>query len=69
MRTEGDKTWLKVVLHEGKNRQVRRLAEHAGYRVMRLSRSCFAGLGLDGLPPGAWRHLTPAELEALGAET
>jgi len=65
-RTEGDKTWLKVVLHEGKNRQVRRLAEHAGYRVMRLSRSHFAGLGLDGLAPGAWRHLTRPELAALG---
>jgi 23S rRNA pseudouridine2605 synthase len=67
-RTEGDKTWLKIVLHEGKNRQVRRLAEHAGYRVMRLSRSSFAGLGIDGLAPGAWRHLTPAELAALGVE-
>ena len=67
-RTEGDKTWLKVVLHEGKNRQVRRLAEHAGYRVMRLSRSRFAGLGLDDLAPGAWRHLTPSELASLGAE-
>lgn len=67
-RTEGDKTWLRLVLHEGKNRQVRRLAEHAGYRVMRLSRSRFAGLGLDGLAAGAWRHLTSAELRALGAE-
>lgn len=65
-RTEGDKTWLSIVLHEGKNRQVRRLAEHAGYRVMRLSRSSFAGLVLDGLAPGAWRHLTSAELAALG---
>jgi 23S rRNA pseudouridine2605 synthase len=67
-RTEGDKTWLSIVLHEGKNRQVRRLAEHAGYRVMRLSRSSFAGLGLDGLAPGAWRHLAPHELAALGVE-
>ena len=67
-RTEGDKTWLTIALHEGKNRQVRRLAEHAGYRVMRLSRSRFAGLGVDGLAPGAWRHLTPPELSALGVE-
>lgn len=67
-RTEGDKTWLRIVLHEGKNRQVRRLAEHAGYPVMRLSRSSFAGLGLDGLAPGAWRHLTPTELSVLGVE-
>jgi 23S rRNA pseudouridine2605 synthase len=67
-RVDGDKTWLTVVLHEGKNRQVRRLAEHAGYRVMRLSRSHFAGLGLEGLAPGAWRHLTPPELGALGVD-
>lgn len=67
-RTEADRTWLKIVLHEGKNRQVRRLAEHAGYRVMRLSRSYFAGLGLQGLAPGAWRHLTASELAALGVE-
>ena len=67
-RVEGDKTWLTVILHEGKNRQVRRLAEHAGYRVMRLSRSRFAELGLEGLAPGAWRHLTRPELGALGVE-
>jgi len=67
-RTEGDKTWLTIVLHEGKNRQVRRLAEHAGYGVMRLSRSRFAGLGVEDLAPGAWRHLTRPELEALGVE-
>jgi 23S rRNA pseudouridine2605 synthase len=67
-RREGDKTWLEVVLHEGKNRQIRRLAEHAGYRVMRLARSRFAGLSLDGLGAGEWRHLSPAELRSLGLE-
>jgi 23S rRNA pseudouridine2605 synthase len=67
-RTEGDKTWLDIVLHEGKNRQIRRLAEHAGYRVMRLQRTRFAGLGVDGLGAGEWRHLTRPELRALGLE-
>lgn len=67
-RREGDKTWLDVVLHEGKNRQVRRLAEHAGYRVMRLARSRFAGLSLEGLRAGEWRHLTRAELRSLEDE-
>jgi 23S rRNA pseudouridine2605 synthase len=65
-RIERDKTWLEVVLHEGKNRQIRRLAEHAGYRVMRLLRSRFAGLSVDGLGAGEWRHLTRAELRQLG---
>jgi 23S rRNA pseudouridine2605 synthase len=67
-RHEGDKTWLEVVLHEGKNRQIRRLAEHAGYRVMRLARCRFAGLTLEGLRAGEWRQLTRAELRALRAE-
>jgi 23S rRNA pseudouridine2605 synthase len=67
-RADGQNTWLEVVLHEGKNRQIRRLAEHAGYRVMRLSRSRFAGLSVTGLGAGEWRHLTGAELEALRAE-
>jgi 23S rRNA pseudouridine2605 synthase len=56
------------VLHEGKNRQIRRLAEHAGYRVMRLARCRFAGLTLEGLRAGEWRQLTRAELRALRAE-
>lgn len=65
LRSEGDKTWLDIVLHEGKNRQIRRLAEHAGYGVMRLQRVRFAGLGVEGLDAGEWRHLTRAELSAL----
>ncbi len=65
MRVEGGNTWLSLVLHEGKNRQIRRLAEHAGCRVMRLTRSRFAGLSANGLGPGQWRHLTPSELKAL----
>jgi 23S rRNA pseudouridine2605 synthase len=64
-RADGTNTWLEVILHEGKNRQIRRLAEHAGYRVMRLSRSRFAGLSVAGLAAGKWRHLTQAELGAL----
>lgn len=67
-RVDGDRTWLQIVLHEGKNRQIRRLAEHAGHRVMRLARSRFAGLTVDGLGPGEWRHLTRPELQALGLE-
>jgi 23S rRNA pseudouridine2605 synthase len=67
LRVEGDRTWLSVTLHEGKNRQVRRLAEHAGHQVMRLTRRHFAGLSVDGLRPGEWRHLTPVELKAVRA--
>jgi len=62
-----DTTTLAVTLHEGKNRQVRRLAEHAGYEVLRLERHRFAGLSVEGLRPGQWRRLTGPELNALRA--
>lgn len=65
LRMEGDKTWLSVEIHEGRNRQIRRLAEHAGYRVMRLSRTRFANLTASDLAPGCWRPLAVAELSGL----
>jgi 23S rRNA pseudouridine2605 synthase len=65
LREEGDKTWLSIVLREGRNRQVRRLAEAAGYHVMRLARVAYAGISLEGLKPGQWRHLTVDELKDL----
>ena len=40
-------------------RQVRRMCDAVGYRVRRLHRSIYAGLGIDGLAPGEWRELTP----------
>jgi 23S rRNA pseudouridine2605 synthase len=64
-RASPERTALSVTLHEGKNRQIRRLAEHAGYEVLRLERQRFAGLSARGLRPGQWRHLTAAELKAL----
>jgi 23S rRNA pseudouridine2605 synthase len=65
LRVEGDKTWVEVTLREGRNRQVRRLGDAAGLPVMRLARTEFAGIGVDGLRPGQWRHLTKDELVLL----
>jgi 23S rRNA pseudouridine2605 synthase len=65
LRADDNNTWLVVTLQEGKNRQVRRLAEYAGYRVMRLTRTRFAGLSTEGLRPGEWRQLSTAELRAV----
>jgi 23S rRNA pseudouridine2605 synthase len=67
LRADENNTWLIVRIHEGKNRQVRRLAEYAGYRVMRLTRSSFGDLGLDDLRPGEWRFLSASELRSLRA--
>jgi 23S rRNA pseudouridine2605 synthase len=67
LRIENDHTWLEVELGEGRNQHVRRLAEHAGFPVLRLSRLTFAGIGTEGLKPGQWRTLTPDELVELKA--
>ncbi len=56
---------FELVLHEGRNRQVRRMVEAVGHRVRRLHRSDYAGLKVGGLKPGAWRELTRAEVDAL----
>jgi len=56
---------IELVLHEGRNRQVRRMCEAIGHRVRRLHRSVYAGLRVDGLAPGEWRELTQAEVRGL----
>jgi 23S rRNA pseudouridine2605 synthase len=65
LRDEGDKTWIQVTLREGRNRQVRRLGDHAGTPVMRLARISQAGITSEGLRPGEWRHLSVDELTTL----
>jgi 23S rRNA pseudouridine2605 synthase len=56
---------IELTLHEGRNRQVRRMCEAVGYPVRRLHRSVYAGLTLEGLAPGEWRELTPEEAASL----
>lgn len=56
---------LRIVIHEGRNRQVRRMCEHVGYPVVRLARTRIGPLTDPGLAPGAWRALTPTEVLGL----
>ena len=56
---------VEIVLHEGRNRQVRRMLEAVGHPVKRLHRPRLAGLDLDGLAPGEWRELDGHEVAAL----
>lgn len=58
-------TVLRLVVHEGRNRLVRRMCEHLGYRVLRLVRHRFGPLTVGGLKPGQWRELKLAEVRAL----
>jgi pseudouridine synthase len=56
---------VELVLHEGRNRQVRRMCEAVGHPVRRLHRSRYAGLTLGRMRPGEWRELTADEVAAL----
>lgn len=58
-------TVLKFTLHEGRNRQIRKMCEIAGLTVKRLSRVSVGSLKLGGLPVGKWRYLEPSEVEYL----
>lgn len=60
---------IELTLHEGRNRQVRRMLEAVGHRVRTLHRSAYGPLTLGGLEPGAWRELEPLEVERLRSGT
>src|SRR6185295_8929238 len=65
LRHEGDKTWIELTIREGRNQQIRRMGEATRFPVMRLARVAFAGIELEGLPPGKWRAMTRDELMGL----
>jgi 23S rRNA pseudouridine2605 synthase len=62
-----DGTWLRVIVHEGRKRQIRRVAAALGHPVYRLVRTRIGPLKLGRLRVGAWRHLTQTEVNALRA--
>ncbi len=64
-KAEGSHAQLIITIHEGRNRQVRRMCQAAGMHVTRLRRIGEGGLVLGDVPVGKWRHLTPLELQKL----
>jgi 23S rRNA pseudouridine2605 synthase len=60
-----DPSVLTLAMHEGKNRQVRRMFEEMGLMVNKLERVVYAGLTTKGVPRGAWRTLSGAEVARL----
>ena len=65
LEDRGKYTWLEIVLAEGKNREVRRMVEKVGFKVLKLARTAIGGLTLEGLAVGKWRSLAPAEVARL----
>jgi 23S rRNA pseudouridine2605 synthase len=66
-RTGKDRTYMKVTLREGKNREIRRVFAKLGYPVIELKRIRIGELNLHGLSPGEFRFLQKHEVEALRA--
>ena len=64
-KAEGDKAYLLVTIHEGRNRQVRRMCDAVGMKVTRLRRIREGRLSLGDLPVGKWRFLTEEEVKFL----
>ncbi len=56
---------IELTIHEGRNRQVRRMLEAVGHRVRQLHRSRYANLTVEGLAPGEWRELGRDEAHTL----
>ncbi len=66
---KGETARLRIILREGKNREVRRIFRSVGSRVTALRRVDYAGIGLGGLAVGAVRSLDPDEIERLTEAT
>lgn len=65
LREEAGSTWIRITIHEGKNRQILRMGDAIGHPVTRLARISFAGLDTEALRPGNLRQLEEKEIEKL----
>ncbi|MFO0983503.1 MAG: pseudouridine synthase [Planctomycetota bacterium] len=63
MRRTTHHTWIELTIREGRNRQVRRMGAAIGHAVLELKRIQIGGLALGDLPSGAWRELSPAQVQ------
>ena len=68
IRKNGTKAVIEITIHEGRNRQIRRMCEMAGMQVERLKRVREGAVSLGDLPLGKWRYLTEKEISVLMEE-
>lgn len=66
IKEQGDRAVLEITIHEGRNRQIRRMCAVAGMNVTRLKRMAEGSVRLGRLPSGQWRYLTEDEIASLG---
>jgi 23S rRNA pseudouridine2605 synthase len=69
VRDSAKYSFIEITLHEGRNRQVRRMLEAVGSKVLKLVRTEIGGLRIGNLPIGHYRELTPAEVALLVQDT
>lgn len=62
---EKNQSRLEITIHEGKNRQVRKMCEAIGHKVLALHRSKIAGIDVKDIPLGKWRYLTSKEVNKI----
>jgi len=67
IRRDSFSTTILVTIHEGRNRQVRKMVEAVGHQVVSLRRVGFGPILLGDLPSGCWRRLTDEEVRKLKA--
>jgi len=61
----GNASVLEIVIHEGRNRQIRKMCEAIGHPVIELSRISIGNVSIGSLPVGKWRYLTEKEIQSL----
>ena len=67
LKTDEEKqiTRLEIIIHEGKNRQVRKMCEAIGHKVLALHRSAIAGINVKDIELGKWRYLSKEEVKKI----
>jgi len=65
LETRSGNSLVRLIIHEGRKREVKRMCDAVGHPVQSLRRITFAGIEVNGLRPGEWRNLTPREVGGL----
>jgi len=65
VKKQADTTTVEIVIHEGRNRQVRKMCDEIGHTVVKLKRTAIGNLNLGDLKEGGWKYLDSSEIEEI----